>query len=142
MKHLYLKRVWAIIVMIAMMLPLPAATTAETPDEEITPVESIAEKVLQAEEKPVDVAEEKTDHPAGAPEIIRMKDLNEFDQIMNDLEKIYKDAGNQGEDPDAIERFCNSRVLLKGVPNFDGFQPLQVILDPYVRDLRHSIRRR
>ena len=113
MKHLYLKRVWAVIIMIAMMLPLVTVTTAETPDEEIDPVELIVETVPQTEKKPADAAEEKTDHLTDTPEIIRMKDLNEFAQIMNDLEKIYMDAGNQGEDPDARERFCNSRVLLK-----------------------------
>ena len=132
MKHLNLKRIWAVVVMTIMMLQLlPIIATAEMTDEEAKTNESFAGMVRSAEAKSTETTgEAKIKLPEGVP-FVRMRDLNEFGQVMKTLEKLNKDAKRSGESLEDYERFSNSRVLLKGEPDFSGFKPLAVILDPY-----------
>ena len=122
-----MKRIHAILLAVIMLLGMiPGIVTANA---EASSTQSDAkctdtQRFEKAEEARIRL-------PAGVPEIIQMKDLSEYAQVMSGLEKLSKDAQKQGEDLCARERFFNSRVLLKGVPDFAGFKPLQVILDPY-----------
>ena len=122
-----MRRFYAILLTAIMLLGLIPGVVAV--DAEASPAQPDAKRAeVQTFEK---AAEAEVKLPAGVPEIIRTKDLSEFAQVMDGLEKLRKDVQKQADDPEAYERFSNSRVLLKGTPDFAGFQPLQVILDPY-----------
>lgn len=132
MKHLHLKRIWAVITVIVMILMLPIMATADTKDEKTGTGESLSGiERWKEKESTGAIAKTKIELPEGVPELIVAKDLDSLSRAMGDLEKLDEDLRKEGEDCGAFERFCNSRVLLKGVPDLTGFRPLQVILDPY-----------
>ena len=73
MKHLNLRRIWAVIVMVIMVLQLlPMAAIAETVEEETAAVEPVAEAVEPAEEEPAEQSEgpEQAAEPGEEPEEI------------------------------------------------------------------------